>query len=144
MKPMLMLHDLSFSKCSKGAVTLKSKKKTSCRSNTVVSAFDLVWQRRRALPLVYEGVEAGENEQRHHGAQRHDVVELWLQHVAFWSRIVVFGYWIFQSACEVLRESREECRGINAVLPLPQSRTESQAGAMWREMTRTLFIYEST
>lgn len=28
------------------------------------------------IPLVYEGVEAGENEQRHHGAQRHHVVKL--------------------------------------------------------------------
>jgi len=28
---------------------------------------------------VYEGVEAGEDEQRHHGAQRHHVVELGLQ-----------------------------------------------------------------
>lgn len=26
-----------------------------------------------------EGVEAGENEQRHHGAQRHHIAELWLQ-----------------------------------------------------------------
>lgn len=32
--------------------------------------------------MVYEGVEAGENEQRHHGAQRHYVVKLGLQHVA--------------------------------------------------------------
>lgn len=31
---------------------------------------------------MYEGVEAGENEQRHHGAQRHYVVKLGLQHVA--------------------------------------------------------------
>lgn len=29
-----------------------------------------------------EGVEAGEDEQRHHGAQRHHVVELGLQHAA--------------------------------------------------------------
>jgi len=28
------------------------------------------------IPLVEEGVEAGEDEQRHHGAQRHHVVEL--------------------------------------------------------------------
>lgn len=31
---------------------------------------------------MYEGVEAGENEQGHHGAQRHHVVKLGLQHVA--------------------------------------------------------------
>lgn len=38
----------------------------------------------RALwsPLMYEGVEAGEDEQRHHGAQRHHVVEPRLQHAA--------------------------------------------------------------
>lgn len=28
------------------------------------------------IPLVYERVEAGENEQRHHGTERHHVVEL--------------------------------------------------------------------
>lgn len=31
---------------------------------------------------MYEGVEAGENEQRHHGAQRHHIVELSLQYAA--------------------------------------------------------------
>lgn len=31
---------------------------------------------------MYEGVEAGEDEQRHHGAQRHHVVEPCLQHAA--------------------------------------------------------------
>lgn len=31
---------------------------------------------------MYEGVEAGENEQGHHGAQCHHVVKLGLQHVA--------------------------------------------------------------
>lgn len=35
-----------------------------------------------------EGVEAGEDEQRHHGAQRHHVVELGLQHAA---RVPVLG-----------------------------------------------------
>lgn len=31
---------------------------------------------------MYEGVEAGEDEQRHHGAQRHHIVELSLQYAA--------------------------------------------------------------
>lgn len=34
------------------------------------------------IPLVYEGVEAGENQQRNHGTQGHGVIELGLQDVA--------------------------------------------------------------
>ena len=43
---------------------------------------ELVSLQQGKIPLVYEGVEAGENKQRHHGAQRHHVVKLGLQHVA--------------------------------------------------------------
>lgn len=35
-----------------------------------------------ALPLVYDGVEAGEDQQRDHGTQRHRVVELGLQDIS--------------------------------------------------------------
>lgn len=61
---------------------------------------------------MYEGVEAGENEQRHHGAERHHVVELGLQHVAsvpaLQSNICRpieggVGGWVLQPACEVLK-----------------------------------------
>lgn len=37
--------------------------------------------RQTHTPLVDEGVEAGEDEQRHHGAQRHHIVELGRQDV---------------------------------------------------------------
>lgn len=52
---------------------------------------------------MYEGVEAGEDEQRHHGAQRHDIVELRLEDVppvAVSRRLI--GRLVLQPAGEVL------------------------------------------
>lgn len=59
---------------------------------------------------MYEGVETGEDEQRHHGTQRHHVVELGLQHIARVSgshvgRLIggVHSGHVLQSAGEVLK-----------------------------------------
>lgn len=61
---------------------------------------------------MYEGVEAGEDEQRHHGAQRHHVVELGLQEaplVAVSHRLI--GRRFLQPAGEVLQRGRGRGRG---------------------------------
>lgn len=58
---------------------------------------------------MYEGVEAGEDEQRHHGAQRHHIVELRLKDVplvAVTCRLI--GRLVLQPAGEVLRHRGEE------------------------------------
>lgn len=76
-------------------------------------------------PLMDEGVEAGEDEQRNHGAQRHHVVELGLQHAA---RVPVLQspiqtlvdggcVGVLQSAGEVLKKKKKRdyslCWGPN-------------------------------
>lgn len=61
---------------------------------------------------MYEGVEAGENEQRHHRAQGHHIVELQRQKtglalgriVRSVDRQVAENRWIFQSIGEVLKK----------------------------------------
>lgn len=73
---------------------------------------NLCWFNVGWIPLMYEGVEARENEQRHHGAQRHHVVKLWLQYVARVHVLHSFIFspisrgvdgWVLQPVCEVLK-----------------------------------------
>lgn len=57
---------------------------------------------------MYEGVEAGEDEQRHHGAQRHHVVELGRQDGADFAVLHrLIGRRVLQPGGEVLRHTGE-------------------------------------
>ena len=68
---------------------------------------------------MYEGVEAGENEQRHHGAERHHIVKFRLQNIASVQSLIrrsIGGEVSFcgcvrvlQPTCEVLKKRMEEC-----------------------------------
>lgn len=77
------------------------------------SYINLCWFNVGWIPLMYEGVEARENEQRHHGTQCHHVVKLWLQYVAgvhahhsFIFSPISRGVdgWVLQPVCEVLKK----------------------------------------
>ena len=74
---------------------------------------------------MYEGVEAGEDEQRHHGTQSHHIVKLGLQHIASISAINgLVGLQIegdvsrrvFQPTGEVLKKRMKECIFITFVI----------------------------
>lgn len=65
------------------------------------------------LPLVYEGVEASEDEQRHHSTQRHHVVELRLKDAPLAAAIQgLIGRRLLQPAGEVLQHRRGRGDGV--------------------------------
>lgn len=62
---------------------------------------------------MYEGVEAGENEQRHHRAQRHHIVELQFQKT--WRSGLARGLIAHSVGCQVA-ENRLNLQSVGEVL----------------------------